>query len=96
MTTRAPTGQLVKMFKQVRVPPAHVTERAYPKLVDQECDAEKYDELKFRPDEIIFAAYDKAEMMRGTILVIARSDFVPTSKSLFLPDVIILAITDLD
>ena len=35
MTIRAPTGQNVKMIKQMRAPPAHVKERAYPKTVTQ-------------------------------------------------------------
>ena len=86
----------MKMFKQVRAPPAHVKERAYPKIVAQEGDAEKFGELKFRIDETIFAAYDKAEMRKAKILVIVSSDFVHTSKSLFWPDVVILAGTDLD
>ena len=63
--TRAPTGQHVKMFKQVRVPPAHVKERAYPKKLAQEGDAERYGKLKFRIDEIIFAAYDKTKGRRA-------------------------------
>ena len=36
LTIRAPTGQHVKMFKQVRAPPAHVKERAYPKSAAQD------------------------------------------------------------
>ena len=59
LRTRAPTGQHVKMFKQVRAPPAHVKERAYPKQVAQEGDVERYGDLNFKIDEIIFAAYDK-------------------------------------
>ena len=59
LTTRAPTGQHVKMFKQVRAPPAHVKERAYPKQVAQEGDVERFGDLNFKIDEIIFAAYDK-------------------------------------
>ena len=35
LTTRAPIGQHAKMFKQVRVPPSHVKERAYPKQIAQ-------------------------------------------------------------
>ena len=31
LTTRAPIGQHVKLFKQIRAPPCHVKERAYPK-----------------------------------------------------------------
>ena len=45
--------------------------------------------LKFRTDETIFAAYAK-------ILVVASSDLVHTSKSLFWPDLIMLAAIDLD
>ena len=46
-------------------------------------------------DETIFAAYDKVEKRNAYILVIASSDFVHTSKSLFWTDVIMLAATDL-
>ena len=49
-----------------------------------------------KKDETIFAAYDKAEMRRAKILIVANSDFVHTSKSLFWPDVIMLAAVDLD
>ena len=35
LTTRAPIGQHVKMFKQIRAPPGHVKDRAYPKQVTQ-------------------------------------------------------------
>ena len=41
--------------------------------------------MKFRIDETIFAAYDKAEMRRAKILVIASSD-LHTFKSLFWHD----------
>ena len=42
LTTRVPTGQHVKMFKQVQMPPVHVKEKAYPKLVAQQSDAESF------------------------------------------------------
>ena len=42
LTTRAPIGQHVKMFKQVRAPPSHVRERAYPKQVSEESVVERY------------------------------------------------------
>ena len=96
MTSRALICQHMKMFKQKGAPPSHVKERAYPKLVFQEVDVERYGELKFRMDETIFAAYDKVEMRKAKILVVARSDSVHTSKYLFWPDVIMLAATDLD
>ena len=62
LTTRAPIGQHVKMFKQVQAPRANVKERVYPKSVAQEGDVEKYGGLRFRIDETIFAACDKVEM----------------------------------
>ena len=96
MTRRAPTGQHVKIFKQMRAPSAQVKERAYPKQVAQEGDVERYGELQFKIHETFFAAYYKAEMRKAKILVIASSVFVNTSKSLFWPDVIVLAGTDLD
>ena len=96
LTTRAPIAKHVKLFKQVRAPPSHVKERVFPKQVAQEGDIKSYGELKFQMDETIFAAYDKVEMRKAMILVVASSDFVHTSKSLFWPDVIMLAATDLD
>ena len=51
---------------------------------------------KFQMNETIFAAYDKVEMGKAKLLVVASSDFVHTSKSLFWPDGIMLAATDLD
>ena len=49
-----------------------------------------------RKDETMFAAYDKAEMRKSKIMIVANSDFLHTSKSLFWPDVIMLAEDDLD
>ena len=86
----------MKMFKQIRAPPSHVKERAYPKQVIQDGDVERYGGMKFRNDEAIFAAYVKAEMKKAKILMVASSDFAHNSKSLFWPDVIVLAAIDLD
>ena len=97
LTTRAPIGQHVKMFRQVKIPPGHVKERAYPKQVNQEGDVQRYGGLQaIKKDETIFAAYDKAEMRKANIMIVANSDFVYTSKSLFWPDVIMLVAVDLD
>ena len=94
---RAPIGQHVKTFKQLTTPPGHVKERVYPKLVNQDGDAQRYGRLTaIKKDETIFAAYDKAEMRKAKIMVVANSEFVYTSKSLFWPDVIMLAAVDLD
>ena len=72
-------------------------ERIYPKLVNQDGDAQRYGGLKtVKKDETIFAAYDKAEMRKAKIMIVANSEFVYTSKSLFWPDVIMLAAVDLD
>ena len=49
-----------------------------------------------RKDETIFAAYDKVEMGKAKILLVANSNFAHTSKSLFWPDVIMLAAVNLD
>ena len=85
------------MFRQLKTPPVHAKERAYPKQVNQEGDAQRYGELKaIKKDETIFAAYDKAEMRKAKIMIVANSEFVHTSKSLFWPDVIMLAAVDLD
>ena len=90
LTTRAPIGQHVKMFKQIRAPQCHVKERAYPKKGTQEGDVQRYGGMKMiRKDETIFAAYNKAEMRKAKIMIVANSDFVHTSKSLFWPDVIL-------
>ena len=97
LTTRAPIGQHVKIFRQLTTPPGHVKERVYPKLVNQDGDAQRYGGLKaIKKDETIFAAYDKAEMRKAKIMVVENSEFVNTSKSLFWPDVIMLAAVDLD
>ena len=96
LTTRAPIGKQEKMFKQVRAPPSHVKERAYPKQVAQESNVEGYGELKIRMDETIFAAYDNVDMRKARNLVAANSDFAYTSKSLFWPGLIMLAAIDLD
>ena len=97
LTARAPIGQHVKIFRQLTTLPGHVKERVYPKLVNQDGDAQRYGGLTaIKKDETIFAAYDKAEMRKAKIMVVANSEFVYTSKSLFWPDVIILAAVDLD
>ena len=97
LVTRAPIGQYVKLFKQLSSPPGHVKERICPKLVNQDRDAQRYGGLiAIKKDETIFAAYDKAEMRKAKIMIIANSEFVYTSKSLFWPDVIMLAAVDLD
>ena len=97
LTTRAPIGQHVKLFKQIRAPPGHLEDRAYPKQMTQEGDVQRYGGMKtIRKDETIFAAYDKAEMRKAKIMIVANSDFVHTSKSLLWPDVTMLAAVDLD
>ena len=97
MTTKAPIGQHVKTFRQIRAPPGHVVERAYPKQVAQEGEVQRYGGLKAnRKDETIFAAHDKAEMRKAKIMIVANSEIVYTSKSLFWPHVIMLAAVDLD
>ena len=97
LITRAPFGQHVKMFRQLKTPLGHVKERVYPKQVNQEGDVQRYGGLKaIKKDETIFAANDKAEMRKAKIMIVANSDFVHTSKSLFWPDVIMLAAIDLD
>ena len=85
------------MFRQVKAPPDHVNERAYPEQVNQEVDVQRYGGLKaIKKDETIFAAYDKAEMRKAKFMIVTSSDFVYTSKSLLWPDVIMLAAVDLD
>ena len=46
LPTRAPIGQHVKIFRQLTTPPGHVKERVYPKLVNQDGDAQRYGGLK--------------------------------------------------
>ena len=97
LVTRAPIGHYAKMFKQLSSPPGHVKERIYPKLVNQDGEAQRYGGLiAIKKDETIFAAYDKAEMRKAKIMIVANSEFVYTSKSLFWPDVIMLAAVDVD
>ena len=84
LTTRAPIGKHVKIFRQVKTSPSHVKERTYPKQVNQEGDAQRYGGLKaIKKDESIFAAYDKADMRKAKIMIVANSELVHTSKSLF-------------
>ena len=65
--------------------------------MNQEGDVQRYGGLKaIKKDETIFAAYDKVEMRKAKIMIVSSSDFVYTSKSLFWPDVIMLAAVDLD
>ena len=65
--------------------------------MNQDDDVQRYGGLKgIKKDETIFAAYDKAEMRKAKIMIVANSEFVYTSKSLFWPDVIMLAAVDLD
>ena len=85
------------MFRQIKASRGHVKERAYLKQVNQEGDLQRYGGLKaIMKDETIFGAYDKAEMRKVKIMTVVSSDFVYTSKSLFWPDVIMLAAVDLD
>ena len=85
------------MFRQIKAPPGQVKERAYPKQVNQEGDVQRYGGMKaIKKDETIFAEYDKAEMRKAKIMIVTNSDFAYTSKSLFWPDVIMLAAVDLD
>ena len=87
----------MKMFRQLTTPPGHVKERIYPKLVGQDGDVQRYGGLKaIKKEETIFAAYGKAEMRKAKIMIVANSEFAYTSKSLFWPDVIMLAAVDLD
>ena len=87
----------MKMFRQLSSPPGHVKDRIYPKQVSQDGDVQRYGGLKaIKKDETIFAAYDKAEMRKAKIMIVENSEFVYTSKSLFWPDVIMLAPVDLD
>ena len=71
-------------------------ERAYPKKVTQEGDVERYGGMNIRKDETIFAAYDEVEMRKSKILIVANSELWHTSKSLYWPDVIMLAAINLD
>ena len=97
LTTRAPIRQHVKMFRQVATPPSPVKERTYPKQVSPDGDVQRYGGLKaIKKDETIFAACDKAEIRKAKIMIVANSEFVYTSKSLFWPDVTMLAAVDLD
>ena len=57
LTTRAPIGKHVRLSRQVKAPPGHVKERAYPKQLNQGGDVQRYGGLKaIKKDETIFAA----------------------------------------
>ena len=58
-------------------------ERAYPKQLNKEGDVQRYGGLKaIKKDETIFAAYDKAEIRKANIMIVANSEFVYTSKTI--------------
>ena len=81
----------------VELTPGHVKDRTNPKQVSQDGDVQRYGGLKaIKKDETIFSAYDKAEMRKAKIMIVANLEFVYTSKSLFWPDVIMVAAVDLD
>ena len=62
------------MLRQIKAPPGQVKERAYPKQVNQEGDVQRYGDLKaIKKDETIFAAYDKAEMRKAKIMIVAST-----------------------
>ena len=42
LITRAPIGQHVKMFKQLKTPPGQVKEKVYPNQVNQKGDVQRY------------------------------------------------------
>ena len=66
MITRAPIGQDVKMFRQLKTTPGHVKERVCPKQKNQEDGVQRYGRLKaIKKDETIFNAYNKAEMRKA-------------------------------
>ena len=77
------------MFRQIKAPPGHVKEKAYPKQVNQEGDVQRYGGLNA-------IKKDKAEMRKAKIMIVASSNIVYSSKSLFWPDVIMLAAVELD
>ena len=60
LTTRAPIGQHVKMFRQVATPPSHVKERTYPKQVSQDGDVQRYGGLKAIKDATKEGSFTKA------------------------------------
>ena len=71
LTTRAPIGQHVKMFRQIKSPPGHVKEKAYPKKVNQVGDVQRYGGLKaIKKDETIFAAYEREDL--GGLMSLTR------------------------
>ena len=50
---RAPIGQQVKLFRQLKTPPGHKKERVYPKQVNQEGDVQRNDGMKaIKKDEV--------------------------------------------
>ena len=58
-----------------RIYPGHVKETIYPKLMNQDGDVQRYGGLKaIKKDETIFAAYDKAEIRKAKIIIVANSE----------------------
>ena len=87
----------MKMFRQLTTSPGHVKERIYTKRVSQDSDVQRYGGLEaIKKDGTIFAAYDKAEIRKAKIMIVANSEFVYTYNSLIWPDFIMLAAVDMD
>ena len=59
-------------------------------------DDRRYGELKAPVRDGLFAAYDPLDMKAAKYLIVARSDYLYTPRSLFWPDVIFLTAPKLD
>ena len=98
LKTRAPIGQHVKRRCLNECGRLHLT---WKKCLSKTTSPRRWCRKiwraeKFRMGETIFAAYDKLEMRKAKLLVVASSDYVHTCKSLFWHDVTMMAATDLD
>ena len=61
-----------------------------------EVDEKRYAHLESPKGDSLFAAYDSLEIKLRTILIVASSEYLCKSRSLFWPDVIFLTVPNLD
>ena len=87
------------MYRQFAKPPGQTPgeySRDYPRATRVDGDDRRYGELKVPVGDGLFAAYDPLDMKAAKYLIVARSDYLYTPRSLFWPDVTFLTAPKLD
>ena len=97
-TDSKPNNKHHKMYRQFAIPPGQTPgeySRDHPRAT-VDGDDRRYGELKAPVGDGLFAAYDPLDMKAAKYLIVARSDYLYTPRSLFWPDVIFLTAPKLD